>query len=112
MTRGAPGPQTWTPGEERRPRDAAARAAGLFLLVTALATVAAVAGRVMADADQATLAESLAAVSESRTLYGIGGAARLVSAIIGVLMQFIWVDAATFMHPVNGVVFVVTTQTS
>ena len=29
-----------------------------------------------------------------------------VTAIIGVLMQFIWIDAATIMHPINGTAFV------
>ncbi len=81
MTHGASGPQTWTPGEERRPRDAAARAAGLFLLLTALITVVAVGARVAADADQATLTQSPAAISESRAFYGVGGVARLVSGV-------------------------------
>ena len=56
-----------------------ARIAGALLLLTALATAVAVLGRAAADADQATLAESLAAISEARGLYGLGGAARLVS---------------------------------
>ena len=81
MTQGVSGPQTWTPSEERRPRDAAARAAGLFLLLTALATVLMVAARVAADADQATPAESFAAISETRVVYGIGGATRMVSGV-------------------------------
>ena len=29
-----------------------------------------------------------------------------VSAIIGLAMQFIWIDSATFMHPINGTAFV------
>ena len=111
MTRGASGPQTWAPGEERRPRDAAARAAGLFLLLTALATMVAVAGRVMADADQATLAESLAAVSESRALYGIGGAARLVSGIALIAAAWYllntWIIKERFGSPVVPALFAV-----
>ena len=74
-------PQPRVPGEPGRTRDNAARAAGIFLLLTALTTLAAVAARVAADADQATLAQSLAAISDSKALYGIGGAARLVSGI-------------------------------
>lgn len=62
-------------------RDSAARLAGILLILTALATIVAVYTRVSADADQATLAESLAAIAESRLLYGSGGIARLVSAI-------------------------------
>ena len=56
-----------------------ARIAGVLLILTALATVVAVIGRVVADADQATLAESLSAISRNSGLYGLGGAARLVS---------------------------------
>ena len=66
---------------DRRSRNAAARAAGALLLITALATVAAVAGRVAADADQSTLTDSLVAISKSKGLYGVGGAARFVSGI-------------------------------
>ena len=64
-----------------RPTDSAARKAGLFLLLTAAATVVAVIGRVSAGADQQTLAESLAAIAESSVSYGIGGAARFISGI-------------------------------
>lgn len=62
-------------------RDIAARLAGILLILTAMATIFAVYTRVSADADQATLGESLAAIAEHRTLYGAGGVARLVSAI-------------------------------
>ena len=64
-----------------RPRDPAARAAGWLLLVTAAVTVVAVIGRVSADADLATLAESLAAIGAHRWGYGVGGAARLISGL-------------------------------
>ena len=63
------------------PPDSAARMAGILLLLTALATVVSVVTRVSADADYPTLAESLGAISESRGLYGIGGAARFVSGL-------------------------------
>ena len=63
------------------PPDSAARKAGMLLLLTAAATVVSVVTRVSANADYPALAESLAAISESRTLYGIGGAARLVSGL-------------------------------
>ncbi len=88
MTQNVSGPQTWAPGQSARPRDAAARAAGALLLLTAITTMVAVVTRVSADADQATLAQSLAAISDSKALYGIGGAARLVSGII--LMAAAW----------------------
>ena len=111
MTQGVSGPQTWTPGEERRPRDAAARAAGLFLLLTALATVLMVALRVAADADQSTLAESLAAVSESRAVYGIGGAARMVSGVtLAAAAWFLlntWIIRERFGSPIVPILFAV-----
>lgn len=61
--------------------DPAARGAGWLLLLTAVATVVAVAGRVSAGADLPTLEESLAAVGAARGSYGLGGAARLLSGI-------------------------------
>ena len=62
-------------------RGSEARVAGALLLMTALATAVAVIGRVAADADQATLSESLASIADARSLYGLGGAARLVSGV-------------------------------
>lgn len=61
--------------------DRAARGGGLFLLLTALLTAVMVYGRVASGADQATLLESLAAVAENRGMYGLFGAARLVSGL-------------------------------
>ena len=57
------------------------RKTGLMLILTAVATVVAVTGRVSADADHETLADSLAAIAESRGLYGLGGAGRFVSGV-------------------------------
>ena len=68
-------------GTQLPPRYSAARVAGMLLVLTALATAAALVARVAADADEPTLAESLAAISQSRALYGFGGAARLVSGV-------------------------------
>ena len=73
-----------SPGDEareQRPRDPAARMAGRLLLLTALATVVMVVGRVAADADEPTLMESLAAIYSSQGLYTLSGAGRLVSGI-------------------------------
>ena len=67
-------------GIERLP-EPAARRAGLLLILTAATTVVAVIGRVAADADHPTFADSLAAVSESKGLYGLGGAARSISGV-------------------------------
>ena len=57
------------------------RNAGLLLILTAVATLVAVVGRVSADADHETLAASLAAISESRGLYGLGGSGRFASGV-------------------------------
>ena len=54
---------------------------GLFLLITAVATLVAVVTRVSANADQPTLAESLVAISENKALYASGGGARFVSGV-------------------------------
>ena len=62
-------------------RDRSARTAGILLILTAAVTVAAVGGRVAADADQPTLSESMVAIALDRWLYLAGGAARLVSGI-------------------------------
>ena len=52
------------------------------MLLTAAANVIMVFTRVMADADQHTLAESLAAITESRVMYGMTGVARLISGVL------------------------------
>ena len=56
--------------------------AGKLLLLAAAANLVMVVTRVAADADQPTLAESLAAIAESRAVYGMTGAARLASGIL------------------------------
>ena len=68
-------------GAAERPRDSAARAAGLFLLLTAAATIVMVYARVAADADQDTLLESLRAIAASQAMYSLSGAMRLLSGI-------------------------------
>lgn len=68
-----------------------ARLGGVFLLLTAAATAAAVFTRVAADADQDTLLESLLAVDESRVVYGVSGIARsLAGAALLVAGVFLW----------------------
>ena len=59
----------------------AARAAGLFLLLTALATAVSVPARLAANADQPTLAESLVAITFNNAAYTTGGGARLFSGL-------------------------------
>lgn len=74
---------------------AAARQVGMLLLLTAGATAVAAVGRIAANADYPTLDESLAAISDSRVLYGMGGSGRLVSGftLIGVawLLSRTWI---------------------
>ncbi len=76
-------------------RGSEARVAGALLLLTALATAVAVIGRVAADADQATLAESLVSISEARGLYRLGGASRLISGIT--LLAAAWYLSRTWI---------------
>ncbi len=64
-----------------RAPDGYARMAGVFLLLTAAATVAMVGLRVAGDTDQATLIESLRAIAEDRGAYAAGGAARFISGV-------------------------------
>jgi hypothetical protein len=61
--------------------DPAAGKAGKLLLLTAAASMVMVAARVAADADQPTLTESLRAIADSRPVYSLNGAARLLSAL-------------------------------
>ena len=57
------------------------RTAGIFLLLTALATAISVPARLAADADLPSLDESLAAIGSAKLAYGTGGAARLVGGV-------------------------------
>lgn len=82
-------------GSQSSGQSSEARVAGALLILTALATAVAVIGRVAADADQATLAESLASISDARGLYGLGGAARLVSGIT--LLAAAWYLSKTWI---------------
>ena len=61
--------------------DSSARAAGALLIATAILTIIAVVGRVAADADQETLAQSLVYIRVNGFEYGVGGAGRLASGI-------------------------------
>ena len=63
-------------------RDQAARNAGVFLLLTALATVVSVMARIAADADQPTLEESLRAIATNTGMYTLGGLARVLSGVV------------------------------
>ena len=81
-------------GETRQP-DGAARMAGMALIAAALMTAVAVAGRVAADADQPTLAESLAAIANSWQLYAVGGAGRFLSGVA--LMAAAWALLRTWI---------------
>ena len=74
-----------------RPRDYAIRRAGLFLLLTATATVAMVYARVSADADQPTLLESMHAIAANKGWYNAAAIARLLSGLTLVAgASFLW----------------------
>ena len=64
--------------------------AGIFLLLTAAATVVMVFARVSADTDQPTLSASLRAVADSRAMYGLSGAARLLSGVTLMAAAWYW----------------------
>ncbi len=55
--------------------------AGIFLVLTAAATVVMVFARVAADADQPTLSNTMIAIAENRAMYSLSGAARVLSAL-------------------------------
>ncbi len=61
--------------------DTAARNAGKLLVLTAIVTLVAVAGRVAADADRETIQETLEAIADNRFFYGLSGAGRLASGV-------------------------------
>ena len=69
--------------------------AGMALIAAALLTAVAVAGRVAADADQAALEESLAAIASSWQLYAVGGAGRFLSGVA--LMAAAWTLLRTWI---------------
>lgn len=84
-----------TPSSQSQSPDHAARKAGFLLLLTVIFTVALVYTRVAADADQATLLESLAAISRRPVMYILSGVARLLSGIAllgaGLLLLRTWI---------------------
>ena len=74
-----------------RPRDHAAHRAGLFLLLTAAATVVMVYARVSAAADQPTLLESMRAIAANKGWYNAAAIARLLSGLTLVAgAWFLW----------------------
>ena len=68
--------------------------AGVFLLLTALATGVSVMARISADADQATLEESLRAIATNTGMYSLGGVARIVAgAVLAAAAWQLWKSA-------------------
>lgn len=98
-------------GQQAIRLDQSARNAGIFLVLTALATVVAVVGRVAADADQPTLAQSIASISEHQFLYGLGGAGRLLSGITlivgGWLLLRTWIIRDRYATSLVPIIFMV-----
>lgn len=62
--------------------------AGIFLLLTAVATIVMVFARIAADADHPSLAKSMVAIANNRAMYGLSGAARILSGVT--LMAAAW----------------------
>ena len=62
--------------------------AGIFLLLTAATTIVMVFARIAADTDQPTFAASLRAIADNRAMYGLSGAARVLSGVT--LMAAAW----------------------
>lgn len=91
--------------------DPAARKAGILLLVTALASAIAVAGRVAAGADQPTLVESLASISNNRGIFGAGGIGRFISGITliagAVFLLRTWIIRERLGTPLVPLLFIV-----
>ncbi len=61
--------------------DSAARTGGKLLLLSAGATAVMVAARLVAEADQPTLEQSLQAIADSRAAYTLNGIARFIAAL-------------------------------
>ena len=83
---------------------------GALLIATAVTTLVAIAGRVAADADQETLAQSLAYIRVNGLEYGVGGGARLVSGITlivaAALLMRTWIIRERFSTPVAPALFI------
>ena len=90
-------------------RDSSTRIAGTLLISTAALTALSAVGRLAADADQPTLAESLEAISRSAGLYGLGGGARLLAGIaLAVGAKFLlrtWIIRGRRSSPILPVLF-------
>lgn len=81
-----------------------------MLLFTAAATLVMVFARVASDTDQETMLESLRAVDENRTMYGLSGIARLLSGLTllgaGWLMLRTWTTGDRWATPMVPYLFV------
>ncbi len=62
-------------------KDRMAKVAGILLLATAVLTIIMVYARVSADADRATVIQSLQAIATNRGMFGLSGTARLLSGL-------------------------------
>ncbi len=83
--------------------DKRARMAGILLLVTAGLTVVMVYARVSADADQATLLQSLQAITANRGMFVVSGIARLLSGLTfvgaGLMLLRTWIIRERWATP-------------
>ena len=96
--------------ETSRSAGSAARVAGALLIATAIATVVAVVARVAADADQETLAQSLAYVRVNSFEYGVGGGVRIASGVTlivaAALLMGTWMIRERFATPIAPAIFI------
>ena len=90
--------------------DRMARLAGAMLLATAALTVIMVYARVSADADQATMLESLQAMADNSAMFGLSGLMRFLSGLTftaaGLLLLRTWIIRERWATPLVPYLFV------
>ena len=90
--------------------DRMARMAGIMLLAMAVLTVIMVYARVSADADQATMVESLQAMADNSAMFGLSGLMRFLSGLTftaaGLLLLRTWIIRERWATPLVPYLFV------
>ena len=101
---------TFTRSTPSETPDRMARLAGALLLATAALTVIMVIARVSADADRATVTQSLQAVAGNPALFGLSGIARLLSGVTfiaaGLMLLRTWIIRERWATPLVPYLFV------
>ena len=90
--------------------DRMARLAGILLLATAALTLVMVYARVSADADRATMLQSLQAMADNSAMFGLSGLMRLLSGFTftaaGLLLLRTWIIRERWATPLVPYLFV------